>query len=292
MKTHLTFILVCIALLSVQLARADAPSLLPVQGYLTDARGKPVDGNLAIRFRLYSSSVADEEKVVFEEVRDVSLSGGHFTVYLGDGSQKLDLQKFAQYGTLYVGLKINDDAQELSPLLQLATAPYAAFAQFCGDATTLGNLGAEEYLSRDSTVSAAQFSAYEDLGKEGKLDGKDGDDLVRRDDGDGRFARLSQCYWKGQDCGTSSTCVIKCDPGSYVISGGCDGAFAAGGDPSFIMESFPAPSDGKYKESPFGPWHPGTKASDPKFPVVDAWVCKVKSGYLIDNAYAFCCPGI
>jgi hypothetical protein len=241
-------------------AQAEAPKLLPVQGYLTDAAGKPLDGNVKIRFRLYDTSEpnpANTENVVHEETRTIDVTAGHFTVYLGDDTeQPLSLDIFAQHSVLFVGIKVNSDARELAPLLQLATAPYAGFAQSCGDAASVG--------------------------------GKKAEDVITGAQGDARFARLSQCYWKLQNC-AAEECKATCGSGDYVISGGCDGTPGTAGG---VVESYPLPSDGNYKDSPNGPWHPGTPATDPKSPLVDSWFCKARAGASITNTYIFCCPGI
>lgn len=105
---------------------------------------------------------------------------------------------------------------------------------------------------------------------------------------DARFTRLTSCYWTFVSCAAAGTmrCVVACEPGDYVVSGGCDGNAGA---PSTIFESFPGPSSGNYKNLTRTKWPFGTPPSDPDVPVVDAWICRVSIGFP-DGAYAFCCP--
>jgi hypothetical protein len=124
------------------LSRADAPASIPMQGYLTDSEGQPVSGNLPIRFRLYSAP--QDGSVLHEETQTVSIDAGYFTVYLGDPPAALDLDVFRANQIIFVGLLVGDSADELSPRFQLATAPYAAFAQSCGDANTVGGMSVDQ----------------------------------------------------------------------------------------------------------------------------------------------------
>jgi hypothetical protein len=247
-------------------AQAEAPKLLPVQGYLTDAAGKPLDGNVKIRFRLYDTSEpnpANTENVVHEETRTIDVTAGHFTVYLGDDTeQPLSLDIFAQHSVLFVGIKVSNDAQELAPLLQLATAPYAGFAQSCGDAASVGGKAAEDVLTREQA--------------------------------DARYS-LSRCYWINHaeadphprgSCSTSGTrkdCRITCAPGDYVITGGCD----ADGT-SRVYQSTPFPSAGYTATNQHGPFYHGAPAG-PTNQIYDGWKCGIEG--VLDAVSAFCCPG-
>jgi hypothetical protein len=106
---------------------------------------------------------------------------------------------------------------------------------------------------------------------------------------DARFARMANCYWIYNGCGAAggTMCTAKCNSGSYVVAGGCDGNGAA---PSKLVKSYPGPSSGNYGTSgttwPFGQVLAGTTNS-----VIDQWTCQVDTGYL-NSTYAFCCPGI
>ncbi len=137
---------------------ADAPLYVPVQGYLTDAGGLALDAPANIRFRLYGTSTPTGAagEILHEETLAVVVSKGHFTVFLGD-NVALDLAIFRDHPVVFLGMRIGTDADETKPLLQVATAPFAGFAQYCGDALTVGG------SALSSLATAAHKHAYTDL---------------------------------------------------------------------------------------------------------------------------------
>ena len=66
--------LLCLVLLlsPTQRAQADVPKVLNLQGYLTDAAGKPSVGNVSIRFRLYKDTTTTTH--LWEETHTVALN--------------------------------------------------------------------------------------------------------------------------------------------------------------------------------------------------------------------------
>ncbi len=128
-------------------ASAQPPGTYPVQGYLTDADGNPVDGSRQIRIRLYSD--ADGTALVHEETQSVDVKQGRFTVLLGT-TAPLDPSLFAASDQpLWMGVTVGDDP-EMRPLLPLGTVPYAAV---CGEAQTLGGETGEQLLARAAAAS-------------------------------------------------------------------------------------------------------------------------------------------
>jgi len=111
-------------------ARADAPWMIPVQGYLTDAGGVPVDGSQTMGVALYTSAAGGAP--IYGESQTVTVDAGYFTVYVGDLTS-LDLATFRDQGDLWLGLTVGSDA-EMTPRLALGSVPYAGFAQYCADA--------------------------------------------------------------------------------------------------------------------------------------------------------------
>jgi hypothetical protein len=122
-------------------ALADAPPAIPVEGVLTQANGSPVDGVVKLRLRLYADQ--NGQNALFEETFPaVSVHDGQFSLRLGDsaGPDKAAalLAIFAERSSVWLGIQVGADPDELSPRAAFATAPYAAFAQRCGDSKTLG----------------------------------------------------------------------------------------------------------------------------------------------------------
>ena len=116
---------------------AAAPPRVPVQGVLTDADGVPVDGTLDVTFSLYADAAGQDR--VWTETRPVDLAEGLFSAYLGT-ALALDLALFRDHPALWLGVSVDGDDE--MPLVELATAPYAAFAAHAGDAETLGGVAA------------------------------------------------------------------------------------------------------------------------------------------------------
>ena len=142
-SVRLVMLLACAAALAVPAAAtAQPPSTYPVQGYLTDADGNPVDGARQLRIRLYAD--ADGTALVHEETQSVEVKQGRFTVVLGTVAP-LDPSVFAGSDQpLWMGVTVGDE-EEMRPLLPLGTVPYAAA---CADAQRLGGETADELVAR------------------------------------------------------------------------------------------------------------------------------------------------
>lgn len=159
--------LLLLLLLSANAALAQsgvAPAYVPIQGYLTDPAGVPIDGDVAMVISLYTQAedvVGDPANEPFHsEQQTVTVSDGLFTAFLGD-TNALDVTAFGEKprGIVFLGIAVGGEP-ELRPRLQLGTAPFAGFAQTCGDALTLGGQPAAAFAlagqaqSEGTTVSA------------------------------------------------------------------------------------------------------------------------------------------
>ncbi|HEY3353503.1 MAG TPA: tail fiber domain-containing protein [Polyangia bacterium] len=126
-------------------AHAAAPALLPVQGLLTDGAGAPLDGAHDLKFALFDA--ASVGNLLFTQSdAGVQIDRGRFIIYLGQGGTALDLALFRDHAALWLEVTI-DGTQVVQPRFRLATVPYASFAQFCGDAATVGGNGATAFAA-------------------------------------------------------------------------------------------------------------------------------------------------
>ncbi len=90
---------------------------IPLQGRLTDADGKPLDGTYTIRFRLYDAST--DGTVLCEDINSVLVEKGLFTTDIfGCSSSDTDGK------ALYLGVKVGTDL-EMTPRQPIYPAPYA-----------------------------------------------------------------------------------------------------------------------------------------------------------------------
>jgi len=124
MKASLTLTcslaLLCLAMVSVTIA-ADVPQLINVQGKLTDAGGDPVaDGAYSVVFSIYD--VVTGGTALWQETRTVTVSGGLFSISLGE-STTISPSLFDNTD-LWLGMKVETD-QEMTPRQRLTTSPYA-----------------------------------------------------------------------------------------------------------------------------------------------------------------------
>lgn len=151
MRTFFAITMAAAVLLSTRLVSAEVPSIIPIQGFLSQTDGTPVDGSTSLTFRLYKQSqpTDDPSRTLFQETQDVMVAGGHFTAYLGD-KEMLPLSLFRENAIVFVGIRVNDDPEDLRPLLQLATSPFAAHANSCDEAKTIDGKTFDELVSAAS----------------------------------------------------------------------------------------------------------------------------------------------
>ena len=118
-------VILSILLLAVAgIATANVPARVPVQGYLTDTAGIPIDGPVQIEIRLYD--VQSGGTAWYAETQVVTVDNGELTAYVGS-VMPLDMTQF-RGATPYVGITLAGES-EMTPRLALGSVPYAAYAQ-------------------------------------------------------------------------------------------------------------------------------------------------------------------
>ncbi len=153
---NITLAFVAAVLMVPAMASAEPPSKLPIQAYLTDGEGVPLDTETTIQVELYDAESGGNS--LHSEQLTVEPSAGSFTAYLGS-QETLDLSIFRNNSEVWAAITVNGET--LEPRLQVATAPYAAsasYAETAGDASTLEGQSAGDF----------EYSAGEGLTKEGQ----------------------------------------------------------------------------------------------------------------------------
>lgn len=153
MKLRSLILLVALLLIVPSAASAEVPGYFPVQAYLTDSSGVPIDGNVDLEFNIYNAATGGE--VLFSETQTVQANAGAFTAYLGTNSE-LDLSIFSDTQDLFLGVTVNN-GEELSPRQRLATVPFAARAMSAAtadDAKTLDGRPASDFEAVSYTAAA------------------------------------------------------------------------------------------------------------------------------------------
>lgn len=153
MRTTLSLLTVAAIALVAPHAQAEAPPILPVQGTLYDAFGEPIHDALPVEFTLYSDP--DGRAPLWSDVMTVDFVDGTFAAYLGEGDP-INHVIFRDYDQVFVGIAIDGD--EEMPLFALATAPYAGYAAYCGDASSLNGLSADDIAANALIDARAEFA--------------------------------------------------------------------------------------------------------------------------------------
>jgi hypothetical protein len=137
-------LVLALCLLTATAALAEAPSLLPVSGWLADTDGAPLDGDVDLTIALYADAIGGT--ALFTDTVTVTVDLGFFVAYAGENAP-LDLALFAEEGEFWLGLAV-DEEDEMEPRARVATAPWAGWAEYAGladDALALGGVEAADY---------------------------------------------------------------------------------------------------------------------------------------------------
>lgn len=110
---------------------AGAPPFVPLQGYLTDTAGEPINGTVSATFAFYAAPEGGAP--LWAETQTLIVDQGMFVVYLGF-AEAIDLSFFIDQSNLWLGIKVEDD-KEMQRVF-LATVPFSAYAEHCGQVPT------------------------------------------------------------------------------------------------------------------------------------------------------------
>jgi hypothetical protein len=147
-------------------AAAQSTCAVPVEYYLTDISGEPLNTSIDVELNFYLSDDADALAVDCRIAREVPVSRGWMRLMLDacslppdDGSgcgtstlQDLFIAGDATGDTVHVGIRIADDTGELTPRTAIGAVPFAvragqaAHAETAGDAATVGGIAPDEFL--------------------------------------------------------------------------------------------------------------------------------------------------
>ncbi len=107
------------------LKAAAVPELINYQGYLTDAGGNPLNGNVTLTFRIWDADVAGSE-LWSESHAAVPVARGVFNVVLG---ASVAISSSLLDGNRYLGVTAGTDS-EMVPRVRVTSAPYAIRAGY------------------------------------------------------------------------------------------------------------------------------------------------------------------
>jgi len=130
-------ILVLVISLMLPVAAAAVPEVINYQGYLTDAEGNPLNGSVAMTFRIYNAPTGGTQ-LWSENHTAMTVTEGVFNVVLGS---LVPITVALLDGDRYLGMTVGTDP-EMSPRLRMTSSP---FANKAADADTLGGLPPSEF---------------------------------------------------------------------------------------------------------------------------------------------------
>ncbi len=217
-------VFLCVAAtLYTPVAFAQAPTAIPAQGYLTDSEGTPIDGSVQLTAALYPSQNSGE--TLYQVTQTVEVTEGYFTMYIG-GAPPLDLSLFQEHGGIYVGITVGSEA-EMTPRFRLGSIPYAAYAEYAGEAETVGGLAVTDLVYTAGT--GISISGTNELSL----------------DTSSLQTRISSACPAGQAIrAVSDTGDVTCEPvgditgitaGAGLTGGGTDGAVSLAADTTYLQ---------------------------------------------------------
>jgi hypothetical protein len=170
MRKSLGYLIISLSiLLFANLAAAQSTCAVPVEYYLTDISGEPLNTSIDVELNFYLSGDGDALAVDCRTASEVPVSAGWMRLMLDacslppdDGSgcgtsslQELFIASDTTGDTVHVGIRIADDPGELTPRIAIGAVPFAVragqaahatHADTADDATTLDGLTVEEIL--------------------------------------------------------------------------------------------------------------------------------------------------
>ena len=132
-KIRMIWLEICVLVLLVMLpvSASAVPELINYQGYLTDAGGNPVNGDVAITFRIWDAEVGGTE-LWSEPHAAVTVTEGVFNVMLGSS---VPITAGILGGNCYLGMTIGTDS-EMVPRMKVTSAAYAIRARYAESVAT------------------------------------------------------------------------------------------------------------------------------------------------------------
>ena len=133
---------------------SDEPALstMNIQGRLTSANNTNLNGDYNFTFRIYNISTGGS--AIWEENHSLNVNDGVYDAIMGS-IVPIELEFDEPY---YIGMSVNND-NEMSPRLNLTSAPYSRRAVMAENLTCVGCVAAGEILNRTITTADISSSA-------------------------------------------------------------------------------------------------------------------------------------
>lgn len=125
-----------------QMAMAEnVPAEMPIQAFLTDDDGVPVDGTVSVTLSIYDSPSSGT--ALYTDEQTLNADVGSFTAYITP-----ERSIFEENVTLYLGMAIDGNA-EMLPRPQIGAVPFATVARQATDSMTVGGMSPSSFALAD-----------------------------------------------------------------------------------------------------------------------------------------------
>ena len=162
MNRMLALTIFSLLLITAATTLADVPALLPVQGFLGDADGVPIDNNnVTLQFGLFDSQSASEA-LWTETQLGVDVDKGVFSVYLGTETA-IDPILWIDAPELWLEMSVGAD---VLGRIQVATVPFAFEAERCSQ---VGDL-AESSIQKAVTGTCDDENSIRAINRDGTVE--------------------------------------------------------------------------------------------------------------------------
>jgi len=151
-----TFVAVTLILAAAS-AMGGVPQMISYQGRLTDDQGGPVSGMYSIKFRVYDSSAGGSELWSSDGYVGAPVENGLFHHYIGESRPLPD--SLSKYDSLWLGIQIYNEPEEIDPRTRLVSAPYALMAGNANHAVN-SDTAAVATISQDLTCTGCISSSH------------------------------------------------------------------------------------------------------------------------------------
>jgi hypothetical protein len=124
-----TILVVGLALLAGAASAQSAPQLINYQGRISDAAGRPLDGQyVTLTFTFYGTETGGAPLLSVLQ-QEVLVTGGLYNLLIGSGTvtpgSEINLTNvFRKHGEVWMGVKV-DGGEEMTPRARIASVPYA-----------------------------------------------------------------------------------------------------------------------------------------------------------------------
>ena len=124
---------------------SSVPSIVNVQGRLTDSQRNPIDGSVQVTFRIYTGDTAGTP--IWYETQSVTAQNGLCNVLLGS-NVPLTSEVFSAGPERWMAIKLGDDP-EMASRLRIGSVPYALVANQRHDLVCTGCVGTSDLAAEN-----------------------------------------------------------------------------------------------------------------------------------------------